>query len=277
MACLLIPHSHFDVFAFVTGNAFCPKLLTKFLLQLLIPRNQTRFEHGSFRHHVGIGGRDRFFNRAGGVAYLEANVPEEIQHLLDDLASRFRYVATMFAMQKHHVDIATWVQLTPAVATESDQCDRRRAVAVVHDMTGRGEDVAQQHIDQINPTGTNFAPAIARAVAQAQTVLLDFQKLPIDRKNVGRPLRSCRSQFALRMGQNFFEVARHQSSLRTAIFRATAVVYVVVAAPKAFGAESSVAAVYDRRTRCAVRFTDRRYNTVGQALPLVFRQARMPA
>ena len=150
--------------------------------------------------------------------------------MLDDLAGRFRYVATLFAMQKHHVDIATRVQLMPAVATESDQCDRRGAVAVVHDMTGRGEDVAQQHIDQINPTGTNFAPAIARAVTQAQTVLLDFQKLPIDRKNVGRPLRSRRSQFALRMGQDFFEVARHQSSLRTAIFPATAVVYVVVAA-----------------------------------------------
>src|SRR5438105_15889585 len=145
-------------------------------------------------------------------------------------------------------------------------------------MTGRGEDVAQQHIDQINPTGTNFAPAITRALAQAQTVLLDFQKLPIDRKNVGRPLRARRSQFALRMGQDFFEVPRHQSSLRTAIFPATAVVYVVVAAPKAFGA--SVAAVYDRRTRCAVRLpavTDRRYNTLGQALPLAFRQARMPA
>jgi hypothetical protein len=97
-------------------------------------------------------------------------------------------------------------------------------------MTGRGEDVAQQHIDQINPTGTNFAPAIARALAQAQTVFFDFQKLPIDRKNVGRPLRSRRSQFALRMGQDFFEVPRHQSSLRTAIFPATAVVYVVVAA-----------------------------------------------
>jgi hypothetical protein len=41
MACLLIPHSHFDVFTFVTGNAFCPKLRAKFLLQLLVPRNQT--------------------------------------------------------------------------------------------------------------------------------------------------------------------------------------------------------------------------------------------
>src|SRR5205814_5771433 len=147
------------------------------------------------------------------MAYLEANVPEEIQHLLDDLAGGFRYVATLFAMQKHHVDIATRVQLTPAVATESDQRDRRRAVAVVDDMAGRGEDVAQQHIDQINSTGTNFAPAIARALAQAQTVLLDFQKLPIDRKYVGRPLRSRRSQFALGMCQDFFEVPRHQSSL----------------------------------------------------------------
>jgi hypothetical protein len=82
------------------------------------------------------------------------------------------------------------------------------------------------------------------------------------------------------MGQDFFEVPRHQSSLRTAIFPATAVVYVVVAAPKAFGAESSVAAAYDCRTRCAVRLpavTDRRYNTVGQAFPLAFRSAGMPA
>src|SRR2546423_6249281 len=137
-------------------------------------------------------------------------------------------------------------------------------------MTGRGEDVAQQYIDQINPTGTNFAPAITRALAQAQTVLLDFQKLPIDRKNVGRPLRSRRSQFALRMGQDFFEVPRHQSSLRAAIFPATAVVYVVVAAPKAFGAEASVAAVYDRRNRCGVRLpavTSRRSHNLRETAP----------
>src|SRR6476646_10904215 len=118
----------------------------------------------------------------------------------------------------------------PAVANESDQRDRRGAIAVVHDMTGRGEDVAQQHIEQINPTSTNFAPAVARTMAQAQAMLLDLQKLSIDRKNVGRPLRSRRSQFALRMGQDFFEVPRHQSSLRTAIFPATAAVHVVVAA-----------------------------------------------
>src|SRR5437868_15539367 len=102
-------------------------------------------------------------------------------------------------------------------------------------MTRRGEDVAQQYIDQINPTGTNFAPTITRALAQAQTVLLDFQKLPIDRKNVGRPLCSCRSQFALRMGQDFFEVARHQSTLRTAILPATAAVHLVVVAAAVTG------------------------------------------
>src|SRR5207248_11318819 len=135
----------------------------------------------------------------GGVTYLETNVPEQIQHLLDNLAGRLRYVATLFAMEKHHVDVAARVQLMPAVATERYQRDRRRAVAMVHDVVSRGEDVAQQHIDQINPAGADFTSAIARALAQAQTVLLDFQKFPIDRKNIGRPLRSGRSQFALGM------------------------------------------------------------------------------
>jgi len=81
--------------------------------------------------------------------------------------------------------------------------------------------VAEQHIDQINPTGANFASAIARALAQAQTVLLDFQKLPIDRKNVGRALRSRRSQFAFGMCQDFFEVPRHCCNLAQAVFLAT--------------------------------------------------------
>ena len=209
MARLLIPHSHLDVFAFVASNAFCPKLLAKFLLQLLVAGNQTRLQHSGFRHHVAIGGSDCFFNRAGGMTHLEANVPEQIQHLLDDLAGRSRYVATLFAVQKHHVDIAVRIQLAPAVTAESYQRNRRGAVAIVDDVIGGGEDVAQQYIDQVNPAGANFASAIARPLAQAQTVLLDFQKFSIDRKDVGRALCSRRSQFALGMRQDFFEVPRH--------------------------------------------------------------------
>src|SRR6476620_8876241 len=137
-------------------------------------------------------------------------------------------------------------------------------------MTGRGEDVAQQHIDQINPTGTNFAPAIACAVTQAQTVLLNFQKLPIDRKNVGRPLRSRRSQFALRMGQDFFEVPRHQSSLRTAIFPATAVVYVVVAAAVTGGRIFCTGGLWPPKPMC-------RETAGGHRPPLQHYRASAPA
>src|SRR5437588_13028513 len=84
--------------------------------------------------------------------------------------------------------------------------------------------MAQEHIDQIDSTRANFTSAIARLLPQSQTMLLDFQKLPIDRKNVGRALRSRRSQFALGVRQDFFEVPRHYSSLLGALSPATAVV-----------------------------------------------------
>ena len=37
---LLIAHAHFDIFAFVAGDAFRPKLLPKFLLEFSIARDQ---------------------------------------------------------------------------------------------------------------------------------------------------------------------------------------------------------------------------------------------
>src|SRR5437762_9597252 len=81
--------------------------------------------------------------------------------------------------------------------------------------------MTQEHIDQIDPARANFTSAIARLLPQSQTMLLDFQKLPIDRKNVGRALRSRRSQFAFGMCQDFFEVPRHCCNLAQAVFLAT--------------------------------------------------------
>ena len=95
---LLIAHSHLDVLAFMPENTFRPKLFPKCLLQLPVASDQTRFKHCCFRHHVGIRGRDCLFNRAGGMTNLEADIPEQIQHLFDNLAGRLRNVATLFPM-----------------------------------------------------------------------------------------------------------------------------------------------------------------------------------
>jgi hypothetical protein len=47
-------------------------------------------------------------------------------------------------------------------------------------------------------------------------MLFDPQKLPINRKNIRRPLRSGRGQFAFSMRQDFFEVPRHYFNLTAA-------------------------------------------------------------
>jgi hypothetical protein len=68
-------------------------------------------------------------------------------------------------MQKHDIDIATRIQFASAVATQGDESKRRITVSVIHHMIGCRKNVAQQHVDQINPARANFAATVTGALA----------------------------------------------------------------------------------------------------------------
>ena len=46
---LLVAHSELDILALGSSHAFCPKLIPKFLRELAVSGQETRFEHGRFR------------------------------------------------------------------------------------------------------------------------------------------------------------------------------------------------------------------------------------
>src|SRR5690349_25141510 len=115
-------------------------------------------------------------------------------------------------MQKHDIDVAARIQFAPAVASEGNKSKRRITVSVIYHMIGRCKNVAQQDVDQINAAGANFTATVTRTLAQAQAVLFELQKFPVNRKNIVRSLRTGGSQLPLRMGQDFFEMPRHEES-----------------------------------------------------------------
>ena len=81
----LIAHSHLYVFPLMTGDAFCSKLLSKLSCQRRVTCEVTRLEHGRLCQHIAICLCDGFFNRAGGMANFEADIPEQIKNLLHHL------------------------------------------------------------------------------------------------------------------------------------------------------------------------------------------------
>ena len=68
-------------------------------------------------------------------------------------------------MQKHDIDIATRIQFASAVAAEGNESKRRVTVSVIHHMIGRGKNMAQQDVDQVNAARTNFAATVTGALA----------------------------------------------------------------------------------------------------------------
>ena len=58
------------------------------------------------------------------MADLEADVPEQIKHLLDYLGGIGRNVSAIFIVEEHDVDVAEWIELPTSTSTQRD--DRQR-------------------------------------------------------------------------------------------------------------------------------------------------------
>ena len=125
----LVLHAQLHVLADVAANAMLPKGGAKTFGEFQIARERPRLEHGGFRKHVLVSQLDCFADRTSRVADLEADVPEKIEDLLDDLRGVGGNASTLFLMEEHDVDVAEWIQLAPSVAAERDNRERRRGAA----------------------------------------------------------------------------------------------------------------------------------------------------
>ena len=79
----------------------------------------------------------------------------------------------------------------------------------------RGKNVLQEDVHQIDAPFANFPTATARLMFQTQAMLFDFQKLFVNRKDLGRPLFPGSAELFFSVGQNFIQMrAAHTMSIR---------------------------------------------------------------
>jgi hypothetical protein len=113
---------------------------------------------------------------------FETDIPEQIEDLLNDLLDVRRDLSGLWAVQKHHIDIAKGIELTSAISTQGNQCQRHpRYLLTTCRGRGRSENVSQQDIDKIGPARADFMATAASLVFQAQPMLFDLQEFLVKR------------------------------------------------------------------------------------------------
>ena len=110
------------------GDTFFPELFAEAAGQSQVARDITRFEHRGFCKHVLVCQGDRFGNRAGRMADLEANVPQQIENLFHHFRGIRRDARAAFIVEEHHVHVAKGIELAAAVTAERDHSQRRNSL-----------------------------------------------------------------------------------------------------------------------------------------------------
>ncbi len=148
------------------GDDLLLEALAQLVEQLLLAPQEARLQEAGADGDVGPRQADAVVDRARRLADLEAEVPQLVEHELDDLLAMRRLLV---GPQEQEVDIREGRQLAPAVAADGDQAEQL-AGARVGDMKHprRGEVVqrADQLIDQEAGLARHPA-AVGRRVVEA--------------------------------------------------------------------------------------------------------------
>ena len=116
----------------------------------LVAGDQPGFHKGRADGHVGAGVGQTLINRAGRMTNLEPQVPQHVEHELDEL----RVARRGFAVeQKQQIHIGEWRQLTPAVAAHGDHRQRSDIAFMGSRIMERSDDA----IDQATESGRRIS------------------------------------------------------------------------------------------------------------------------
>ena len=205
----LILHAHFNIFPFVSLDAFRTKLLPKFARQFSVASEKARLQHRGLCAHITVGLRNRFFNGTRGVPHFETTVPEQIENLVHHFLQVRRNLVSL-PMQQHDVNVTERVELAPAISAESNQRQRNLRPAIFASSRGSSaENVLQQNIDELSAPRANFAAAPAGLVLQTQSMLFNLEKFFVKRESLSRSSASCGRKTIFSVRQNLFEVSGH--------------------------------------------------------------------
>ncbi len=205
-----------DVGLRLSLHAFLGKRLFELLPELFVPGEEAALEQGGLGLQVGVGLVDQFGEGAGGVADLEADVPEHVQDLLDHVLDQAVLGLPALGIEEEDIDVAVGIELPAPEAAHRRQDHLRIGPAV-----GRGDvverplpDIAQDHGDQLGPAAADFPPALARAERQLQTVFLDLEEVAIKIEEIGRLALGLGQELPFRVAEDFFEIAEGHVGLR---------------------------------------------------------------
>lgn len=91
-----------DEFRTGPGDDFRLEAFFQIVGQGFFTADRPHFQNGGADRHIGFGQADRLIHRAGGMADLEAEIPEEIKHELHGLVHIRRVLGRQ---QEQEVDI----------------------------------------------------------------------------------------------------------------------------------------------------------------------------
>ena len=145
--------------------------LGKILVERLRPGDEPRFQQRGLGADVAAGFGEDLVERAGGVADLQAEVPERIEDAVGEvfLELRQRLHVGGRGEEEHHVDVAQRAELAAAVAAEGDEADGRGRLAVLLAPTldGRVEERPEQPVHHRREGLDNFLARFAVQVPLA--------------------------------------------------------------------------------------------------------------
>ena len=100
----------------------------EFFEQRLVADNQPRLDERGFGLHVGVGHLHAIVNAAHRVADLQADVPQRIQHAVNQLGQIGQRLARrdLAVVQKHEINVAVRIQFRAAITADGHQRQRRK-------------------------------------------------------------------------------------------------------------------------------------------------------
>ncbi|MNK24179.1 hypothetical protein D3C87_424830 [compost metagenome] len=116
-----------DEFRAGAGDDFRLETLFEIIGQGFLAANRPHFQNGGANGHVGFGQADAFIHRAGGVADLKAEVPEEIEHKLHGLVHVRRVLGRQ---QEQEIDVRSRRQRAATVTADCRDRDLRRILGI---------------------------------------------------------------------------------------------------------------------------------------------------
>ena len=148
--------------------------------------DEPRFDERRFRLHVGVRHVHAIVNAPHRVSDLQANVPQRIQHAVNQPGQIWQRFArrNLAVVQEHEVNVAVRVQLAAAVTADRDQRQRRKFLLRLRRQAalGRFPKMLQQRVEHRRAAPANLAPAAAGTVQQFEPVRLHLEKSLVARE-----------------------------------------------------------------------------------------------